>query len=118
MATENVINQPRIDRAFVNASGALTEYGYNVIARLIERVGGSVGDIIDGRALATLSLAPLPVDPAGEIDALRQAFELTPPVLILTAEAEFARDAQIEELRALVARQQEQINALQIGVQA
>lgn len=67
----NVINNPRIDRAFVNQAGQLTEYGYAVLARIIERVGGSVGDILDGRSLAE-AIANLD-EAVGRLEALPAA---------------------------------------------
>lgn len=82
MASENAINNPRIDRAFVNSSGQLTEYGYSVLARLIERVGGAVGEILNGRelsaAIQALSLAPQAPDLTPAIDMLRAEIAALP----------------------------------------
>jgi hypothetical protein len=78
----NAITNPRMDRAFVRSDGVLTEYGYSVLARIIERVGGPVGDILDGAqltaAIEALSVAPLPRDWSSEIAELHRRLDTLP----------------------------------------
>ena len=73
----NAINNPRMDRAFVRPDGVLTEYGYSVLARIIERVGGPVGDILNGAqltaAIEALALLPVPRDWSAEIAEMQRA---------------------------------------------
>lgn len=110
----NAINSPRIDRAFVNGSGQLTEYGYSVLARIIERVGGTVGDILNGAqltaAIEALSLLPAPRDWSAEIAELQRSIGILPPQVIPLARLS---DDHGKELAAIVATLARKVNDLE-----
>lgn len=116
----NAINNPRIDRAFVNGNGQLTEYGYAVLARLIERVGGAVGDILNGAeltsAIEALSLLPPFPDHGPALEALRAELAIEPP-----QQPAIQPDAVIApglgEVLALLQNLDQRIAALEIGYQ-
>lgn len=117
--SENAINSPRVDRAFVNGSGQLTEYGYAVLARIIERVGGPVGDILNGRELSAaieeLRQSPTPPDLSQAVDELRQEVHSAPPVAAPFVEPALSLEAQIEELRGLIQKLDARMTAREIG---
>lgn len=104
----NAINSPRIDRAFVNGSGQLTEYGYSVLARIIERVGGTVGDILDGAqltaAIEALSLLPAPRDWSGEIAELQRSIALLPAQVTPAPQQPDEPNRALEAIVATLAR--------------
>lgn len=116
----NAINNPRIDRAFVNGSGQLTEYGYSVLARIIERVGGAVGDILNGAeltaAIESLSLAPQPRDWGPEIADIQSAFGVAPtPTPAQPQEPDLSSECQ--SLRAELDQLRQTVNGLLQGYQ-
>lgn len=111
----NAINNPRIDRAFINpGTGALTEYGYQVIARIIERVGGPVGDILDDSSLQGVVLAPLPHDFSGEVAALQRSIDLLPSAVAAPQQAP-SIEAQHSALLAIVDTLHKRLHALEIA---
>ena len=97
----NAITNPRLDRAFVRSDGVLNEYGYSVLARIIERVGGSVGDVLNGAQIAEaidlISMSPNPVKPP------------VPP--------DFDLLSDIQSMRAELAELQKTVAGLQQGYQ-
>lgn len=118
--SENSINTPRVDRAFVNpATGSLSEYGYMVLARVIERVGGPVGEILNGRELAAaieeMRLQPIAPDASPFVDELRQEVRSAPPVVIPEPPQPLGLEAAIEELRGLIQQLDARLTAREIG---
>lgn len=105
MASENTISQPRIDRRFVDDMGRLTEYGYSLLVQIVNRVGGPVGEVLDGRslslAISELQQAPLPVDRSSDIDEL-QSLVWTQPVPERALAANEDPSAELQTLRAEV----------------
>jgi len=105
----NAINNPRIDRAFVSpGTGTLTEYGYSVLARIIERVGGPVGDILDGAqltaAIEALQLMPEPVDYSGQIADLWRAIGTIPALAPAVPQQPEEPNRALEAIVATLAR--------------
>lgn len=105
MASENTISQPRIDRRFVDDMGRLTEYGYSLLVQIVNRVGGPVGEVLDGRslsqAIAEIQQAPLPVDRSSDIDEL-QSLVWNQPATVSVPAATEDTSAELQSLRAEV----------------
>lgn len=116
----SVINTPRLDMAFVNAKGQLTEYGYVLLAGIIRRTGGAVNEPFDAEEilnqLNSLSIEPSGVDYGVQVAALQREMSLLPvhaPQPSNVAESEPGNAAIYAELDALRKR----VHALEIGYQ-
>ncbi len=116
----SVINTPRLDMAFVNAKGQLTEYGYVLLANLIRRTGGAVNepfdptDILD--QLMGLSIEPPPSDYGAQLSALQREMSLA-PVPVMQAGSRVADEPGNAALHAEIDALRKRIHALEIGYQ-
>ncbi len=120
MASENTISQPRIDRRFVDDVGRLTEYGYSLLVQIVNRVGGPVGEVLNGReltaAITELQLQPQPFDHTLSIEALRNEIGAMPLPERHIVPSEIA-DTFIFSLMAELDALRKRVEALEIGYQ-
>ncbi len=120
MASENTISQPRIDQRFVNAEGQLTQYGYSLLVQIVNRVGGPIGEVLNGRelsaAIAELQIQPQPIDQTLSIEALRNELGSMPRYEPYVAPSEIA-DATSFSLMAELDALRKRVEALEIGYQ-
>lgn len=119
MASENTINQPRIDHPFVKGDGRLTEWGYTLLTQIVRRVGGTVGEVLNGReltaAIEELQLQPLQPDLTPSVEALRNEIGVMPMAREHVQQSDLPPDvfSLMAELDALRKR----VEALEIGYQ-
>lgn len=119
MATANTVSSPRIDRKFVDANGNLTQNAYALLYGLIVRTGGTVAPIIDmdgmeGR-LASLEVAPGPVDHAEQIASLLSMLETLPSTVDAQPPAPELHDTQAMQIASELDALRKRIEALEIG---
>lgn len=119
MASENTISQPRIDYPFVTSQGLLTQYGYSLLVQIVNRVGGPVGEILDGRelsqAIEELRQQPTVPDRSFEIDALG-SFLMTQPTSLQAAPTVEDPSAEIPAMRAELAALRAIVEGIQQGM--
>ncbi len=117
----NVISTPRLDMAFVNAKGQLTEYGYVLLANIIRRTGGPVNEPFDPddvlNQLSGLAIQPSPIDYGAQVAALQRDLSIAPPVVVEPRQSSVPNDPGYAALHAEIDALRKRINALEIGYQ-